>query len=171
MLLGWMQANSVGRYVKVDAKFPHPALHHGRSAMRRWAEWCGKSHSSLGRDYAGPIRWAMLVGDFDAVNPAVGELSEHVDLRIWPVAREMQPRRWNERDLVWREALNQLREYVGRDLKCCTRLEWMPGEHDVVRFKTAPTLLGINHFFGWRRGEFEPSRRLQRDLTIIRRAA
>lgn len=168
MILGWRYANSIGRYVKVDARFPHPALHHGRTALRQWAEIQGRMRET---GTQGPVRWLMRKDEWDAVLSAVGEIGEHVDIRIWPVAREMQPRPWTDLDTVWRETLDEMRRYVGRELKCCTRLEWMPGGSGVVRFSTAPTLLGLNHFFGWRRGEREPSARIQRDLTIIRRQA
>lgn len=161
MILGWQSAPldghcSVGRYVLVDALFPWPALHYGRNAMRDWAAMQSRRRNMLGAE--GPVRVTF------GLTTAVKEDGQ-VELRIWPVGKAQMPRDWTPADTVWREPLKELRRAVAADLACETRLEFMPGGNVVTRAQTVPSLRGVPGFWGWRRGEREPTAKIQRSLS------
>jgi len=156
VILGWRRGNSVGRYVLVDTMWPWPSLHFGRDALRTWAARQNRLRNRPG-DTGGPYK--MPTG----ITTAVCEYGD-VTLRIWPVGKLQEPRAWTDADAVWRDALAELRRFIGDDLKCCTRIEWMPGQSTVTRFKTVPELQGVPGFWGWRRGEREPTERIKQSL-------
>lgn len=161
MILGWRTATidgrcSVGRLVLIDALFPWPALHYGRNALRDWAAAQTRARARLGDE--GPSR--MTFG----LTTAVKEDGE-VQLRVWPVGKGQTPRAWLPSDAVWREPLKELRRFVSADLACGTRLEWMPGGSTIARAETVPSLRGQSGFWGWRRGEREPTAKIQRSIS------
>jgi hypothetical protein len=151
MLLGWRTGNSVGRYVLIDALFPWPALHYGRNAMRDWAKDCSKFSP-------GPFRMDL------GLTTAVKETGQ-AELRVWPMGKGYMPRRWNDGDTIWREPLKEMRRFVGRELACETRLEFMPSDQEMVRAQTVASLRDRKGFWGWRRGEREPTAQIQRSIN------
>ena len=155
MILAWRHGDSIGRYVLVDSTFPWPALHHGRAALKVWATAEGLRRQHL-RD-EGPCRAPF---QWNGLTTAVVEYGD-VLLRVWPVDGFGLPRQWTDGDGVWRQHLHDMRRFVSSELKCCSRLEIMPGG-EVIRSANAPSLAGINGFRGWKKGEREPIRRLAR---------
>lgn len=156
MLLGWQEGHSIGRYVLVELFTPWPALHHAREAMRIYTERQNALRTARGT--AGMRRLKC------GLQSAVKEDGD-LELRAWPVGKGLLPRAWNERDAVWRDALQELRRFVGAELMCCSRLIWLPGGQAIERAQTVPSLRGINGFWGWKRGEREPTQHAIRDLN------
>jgi len=152
MILAWRHGSSIGRYVLVDSTFPHPALDQGRRALKVWAAAEGLRRDLLGDE--GPCRAPF---QWNALTTAVAEFGD-VILRIWPCDGNGTPRGWTGGDSVWREALTDMRRFISAELKCCSRLEFMPGGGPIIRSRNVPSLAGINGFVGWKRGEREPRR-------------
>lgn len=161
MILGWRYGIGNGRahqghYVLVDSLFPWPSLHHGRENLRTWRE---AQKALRARGIAGPIDAGM------GLTTAVKEDGDAI-LRVWPVAKGMMPRRWDDKtDLMWRDALRELRRWVGHNLACGVRLEWMPGDLSIERVQTVPSLKGQRGFWGWQRGEREPTAKMTRSIA------
>lgn len=140
--------------------WPWPSLHFGRNALRAWARIQNTLRDRPG-DSGGPYKTPM------GITTAVCEFGDVV-LRVWPVGKRQEPRRWEPRDAAWRDALSDMRRFVSDELKCCCRIEWMPGQSIVSRFENVPELKGLQGFWGWRKGEAEPTERIKKSL---RRAA
>jgi hypothetical protein len=155
VILGWRYATHLGRYVVVDTLFPWPALHHGRENLRLWvkAQKALRARGTEGPEYVG-----------SGITTAVKEDGE-AEMRVWPMAKGMMPRQWSPQDTVWREPLIELRRFVGRNLACTVRLNWMPGGDVIERVKTVPSLADRKGFWGWQRGEREPTEKMTRSIA------
>ena len=154
MMLAWRHGGSIAKNcVLIDPVFPWPALHHGREAMRVWAQWHNRQRTNVGD--AGPTRlpWGLRASvkeDGDAV------------LSSWPSYANGTPRAWSEADSVWKSVLAELVEFVARDLLCAVSVQWMPGGSEFQRSETVASLRDRKGFWGWRKGELEPTAKLIR---------
>ena len=163
MILAWRynidreagRANQ-GRYVLVDTLFPWPALHYGRENIRHWK---AAQAALRGRGIPGPIDAGY------GLTTAVCEDGDAV-MRVWPIETPLLPRPWNDvLDQVWRDPLRELRRWIGHDLACGVRLEWMPGGGTIERVQTVPSLKNRRGYWGWRRGEREPTEKITRSIS------
>lgn len=160
MRLAWAWANSpgayhLGRHVLVDSFFPWPALHHGRENLRAW---CSRQKALRARGEDGPVRVS------GGIQTAVKEDGE-AEIRVWPVRKDGSPRPWGTSDDVWRDDLRELRRFVGRNLMCPVRLLWMPGGAEIEVSRTVPSLADRKGFWGWQRGEREPTEKVTRSIA------
>ena len=87
------------------------------------------------------------------------------ELRVWPIDKGGMPRSWLDSDLVWRDPLRELRRHVGHDLQCTGRLMWMPGGVAIEHVETVPSLADRKGFWGWQRGEREPTEKITRSIA------
>lgn len=87
------------------------------------------------------------------------------EMRVWPIDKRGMPRLWIDADSVWREPLQELRRYVSHNLLCLGRLLWMPGGGPIERVQTVPSLADRNGFWGWQRGEREPTEKITRSIA------
>lgn len=158
MMLGWRKGHSVGRYVILDPVFPWPALHHGREAMRVYAQRHNAERNRLGDE--GPMRMPWW-----GLSCAVKETGGIV-INVWPAGKRGVPRHWTPQDTVWRSKLADLAHFMAADLKCEVRLAWMPGGQPFTKELTVPSLRSVPGFYGWRKGEREPKPHVMR--TLIR---
>ena len=79
------------------------------------------------------------------------------EIRVWPCSLYGGGRAWDDRsDRVWRDELRKLRRTVGNKLCTLTELLWMPGG-TITLAEKPPSLIGIDGFWGWQRGEREPT--------------
>lgn len=158
MILGWRSGTSLGRWVLIDPVFPWPALGHGRAALKRWAKWHTRARGVNADEgpMLSPTRWGLTT--------AAAEADAYTELRVWPVTKDGSPRPWVDRDSVWRESLAEMRRYVGQELPCGIKLLWMPSG-TVIRAERAPTLLGQQGFYTWKKGERAPTERRMRELS------
>jgi hypothetical protein len=153
MMLAWRQGGHIAKNcVLLDPVFPWPALHHGREAMRLWA---ARQNLLRAAGDAGPTRlmWGLLASvkeDGDAV------------ISVWPGYSNGSPRPWSDGDNVWKPALADMVDFVGRDLLCAIDLQWMPGGIEFQRSETVASLRDRKGFWGWRKGEREPTAKLIR---------
>jgi hypothetical protein len=156
MILGWQAGHSVGRYVLLELFVPWPALHHAREALRVYTERETRARDAFGTEGMRRMKYGL--------QSAVKEDGD-CELRVWPIGKGGLPRAWEDRDGVWREALTDLKRFVGAELCCCTRLIWQPGGQPLERVRTVPSLADRQGFWGWKRGEREPTERRIRDLN------
>lgn len=147
MIFGWLEHGVTDRWVLVDPLFPWPALHHGRAAMRTWADHHSKARA-LDRT-PGPRRMPW------PCQTAVKE-DGAAELRIWPVMPFGYPRAWTEADRVWRPAMDELGAVVAAAIGCDVTLLYQAEGLVIERATTSPDLAGRG-FIGWGRGERAPS--------------
>ena len=136
---------------------PWPALHHSRLALRHYAAGMNALRDAEGPAALGPRRmpWGL--------QHAVKE-DGSCELRIWPTTLYGGGRAWDDRlDRVWRDELRRLRRLVGNDLMCLTELKWMPGGGPIELAEKPRSLIGIEGFWGWKRGAREPTQRQARE--------
>lgn len=147
MMLAWRSGAKLRHIIRIDPVFPWPSLHHGRENLRAWSEEHTRRRLRYGD--AGPWR---LPG------PLLSSVREDGDarLRVWPTDSASAPRIWTAGDDVWRPTFEQLADWVGHDLMCEVRVQFMPGGEAFVQEGTAPSLYGRPGYYGWRKGEHEP---------------
>lgn len=145
MIFGWMEYGRTDRWVLVDPLFPWPALHHGRNALRAWADRQNRLRATGQSDGPRRMPWPCKT--------AVKEDGAAV-LNVWPVETHGQPRHWTARDSVWRAALGDLAEHIAAEIGCPVEVAWMGGQ-TVERQTTTPHLKGRG-FIGWGKGERAP---------------
>lgn len=146
----------MSRRILVETLFPWPALHHGRENIRSWLDF--QRHQRK-RGLAGPARLA------GGLTTAVKEDGEAI-MMVWPIDKRGAPRLWNDvADSVWRDSMRELRRHVGHNLQCTVRLNWMPGGGELEHVKTVASLSERKGFWGWARGEREPTEKITRSLN------
>ena len=145
MIFGWLEHGRTDRWVLVDPLYPWMALHHGRNALRGWADRQNRLRAC--ELSAGPRRMPW------PCKSAVKEDGEVV-LNVWPVETHGQPRHWTGHDDVWRAAIADLAAHMAQAINCPVTVAWMGGE-TVERQTTLPHLKGMG-FVGWGKGEHEP---------------
>jgi hypothetical protein len=158
MIFGWLEGGKTDRWVLVDPLFPWPALHHGRNALRGWADAQNKARATA--HTAGPRRMPH------PCKTAVKEDGSAV-LNVWPCEPYGQPRAWGEHDGVWKAAIADLAAAIANAIGCPVTVAWM-GAGDIERQTTTPHLKGMG-FIGWGKGEKAPrgeSRDPPKDLKI-----
>jgi hypothetical protein len=132
MIFGWVEYGRTDRWVLVDALYPHPALHHGREALRAWADY--QAHLRETQRSAGPRRMSW------PCQSAVKETGA-VELRIWPCGVWGVPRTWVDDDRVWRPAMADLGACMAASgIACGVELVWMGGA--IERAVSSPGLAG-----------------------------
>lgn len=148
MMFGWRSGNKISNIILLDPVFPWPSLHHGREALRTYAEQ--NTRRRLRLQDAGPWRMSW------PLKAAVKESGDAV-IVIWPTDDRGGPRQWWPSDDIWRRELPRLAEHVGADLACAVKLQWMPGDTPFVKIEDQPSLRDRKGFYGWRKGEHEPN--------------
>lgn len=145
MIFGWLEHGRTDRWVLVDPLYPWMAMHHGRNALRAWADLQNRLRAC--ELSAGPRRMPW------PCKSAVKEDGEVV-LNIWPTETHGQPRHWTGRDDVWRSAIADLAAHMAQEIGCPVTVAWMGGG-EVERQTTLPHLKGRG-FIGWGKGERAP---------------